>query len=413
MIKRLLIAATLLAAGLGFADDDDAVFMMRIPAKDKFERTRITEMGVTIERVEDGYVWAMGQQKHVNLFKKNKQLGVAFRADIQPLDFPGSDERFHNYNEMNQALRDLAAAHPTLLKLSEFGRSGEGRAITMATITGPEGNAADKPGIFFVGGHHAREHVSVEIPLMLVEHLVSRYAAGDAQIRSLVDSRVIYIVPELNPDGSEYDIASGRYRSWRKNRRNNGDGTFGVDLNRNYGHKWSTIGSSPDTSSDVYHGPSAFSEPETQAVKRFMDANTNVTTVLSFHTFSELILYPWGYTYDSISNERDRRVHETMARTMAQWNHYTPQQSSELYATSGDTTDWAYAEHGVVSFTFELDPTSIWEGGFYPGQRVIDSVFQKNLQPCLYLIEYADNPFRTIDGGNSTDFGLSTPLLAN
>jgi carboxypeptidase T len=410
MFKKMLLAATVVTSMVSFADDDETVYTMRVPAKDKFERTKITEMGVSIERVEDGYVWVMGHKKHVEQLRKLNKLETAFRADIEKLDYPVKDEQFHNYEEMNQKLRDLAAAHPEILTLSEFGKSLEGKVITMATITGGETNALEKPAIFFVGGHHAREHVSVEMPLMLIEHLVTEYAKGNKSITRLVDNRTIYVVPELNPDGSEHDIASGRYKSWRKNRRPNANGTYGVDLNRNYGHRWGTVGSSSDPSSDVYHGTGPFSEPETQAVKSFMETHTNVTTVLSFHTFSELILYPWGYTYDSIANERDLRVHQTMANKMAQWNGYTPQQSSDLYTTSGDTTDWAYAEHGVISFTFELDPKSMWEGGFYPGQSAIQRVFQKNLQPSLYLIEYADNPFRTIEG-TSADYGLSTPIL--
>ena len=85
-----------------------------------------------------------------------------------------------------------------------------------------------------------------------------------------------------------------------------------------------------------------------------------------------------------------------MAETMAKWNGYRPQQSSDLYIASGDTTDWSYGAHGIISFTFELDPATIWEGGFYPGQDFIDPTFRKNLEPCLYLIDMADNPYRSL-----------------
>ena len=112
-----------------------------------------------------------------------------------------------------------------------------------------------------------------------------------------------------------------------------------------------------------------------------------------------MILYPWGHVYESIANARDKQVHEVMAQKMATWNGYQPQQSSELYIASGDTTDWSYGEHKIILFTFELDPANTgWgSGGFYPGADVIPQVQNKNLEPVLYLIEYSDNPYRAIE----------------
>jgi carboxypeptidase T len=255
----------------------------------------------------------------------------------------------------------------------------------------------------FMGNHHAREHVSAEIPLMLLEFLLSNYGK-DAQITALIDTREIFIIPMVNPDGVEYDINTSRYRWHRKNMRQNSSGGVGVDLNRNYGYQWNTGGSSDDPSSDVYHGPSAFSEPETQAVRDFVLGHPNLNILLSYHTFSELILYPWGHKYDKLSDQRDLAAYDTMARKMAQWNHYTPQQSSQLYIASGDTTDWAYGvtketspKNPIFAFTFELSPKDMWSGGFYPGAGVLDQVFQDNLKPALYLISLADNPYQAIE----------------
>ena len=93
-----------------------------------------------------------------------------------------------------------------------------------------------------------------------------------------------------------------------------------------------------------------------------------------------------------------------MAETMSQWNNYRPQQSSDLYIASGDTTDWSYGELGLISFTFELDPKNMWNGGFYPGQDTIDIVFEKNIKPALYLIEQADNPYKVL---NNNQYGVS------
>jgi carboxypeptidase T len=131
-------------------------------------------------------------------------------------------------------------------------------------------------------------------------------------------------------------------------------------------------------------------------MKRFIEARRNAKVLLSFHTYSELILYPWGFQYEPIEKKRDQAVFETMAKSMAQWNGYKPQQSSDLYLTSGDTTDWAYGELGIFAFTFELSPETFWEGGFYPGQDVIDPTFAANVKPALYLLEMANDPYRAI-----------------
>src|SRR5690606_38787524 len=132
----------------------------------------------------------------------------------------------------------------------------------------------------------------------------------------LLDTREIWIVPMINPDGAEHDIATGSYRMWRKNRRNNGDGTFGVDLNRNYATGWGGPGSSGSTGSDIYRGTHAFSEPETVAVREFVKDRKKATTLISFHTFSELVLWPFGHTNDPVASAADREVFETIGRKM-------------------------------------------------------------------------------------------------
>src|SRR5690606_22812703 len=101
-------------------------------------------------------------------------------------------------------------------------------------------------------------------------------------------------------------IATGSYRSWRKNRRNNGNGSYGVDLNRNYGFMWGTGGASKSPSSEVYMGTEPFSEPETSAIRDFVRSKTNTKVLLTFHTFSELILYPWGHKYEGVEKQQDQ-----------------------------------------------------------------------------------------------------------
>ncbi len=398
-MTKILLA--IMFAGLLFtitARSEDTLYWMKIDANNKEERTLIANTGAVIESVMDDYVVVVANATEKALLEKLRNVRMSFALTPEMFDFPEKDSRFHNYDELHAAITEMKTKASDIVEIEVIGKSVEGRDITNIKLTAPSDiKEIAKPAILFTGTHHAREHLSTEIPLMLAQYLVAEYLAGNDHVIKLLESTVVNIIPLVNPDGSEYDIADGRYKMWRKNRSVNSNGTFGVDLNRNYGYGWGGEGASASPGSDTYRGPEAFSEPETQAIKDFVESRKNITTLLSFHTFSKLILYPWGHKYESIQDEADRKVHETMARTMAQWNGYKPQEISALYIASGDTTDWSYGEHKIISFTFELDPSTMWEGGFYPGQGVIDSVFAKNLKPALYLIENTPNPYQVIE----------------
>jgi len=390
------------------------VYWLKFKAETKYDRSAIADMGFAIENYIDGYVYTYGGQEELATAKKSGKLLQHMEVDPMTLDFPSYDSNFHNYAELTKFIYDLQSQYPQLVQISSIGNSVEGRSIPLITISA-DGKDMDHPAVFFMGGHHAREHVSIETPLLLAQYLAKEYTAGNARIVNLLNTRTVYIAPIINPDGAEFDIASGSYKLWRKNRRYNGGSVFGVDLNRNYGFGWGGGGASTSPSNETFRGPNAFSEPETLAVKWFFESHKNITIDLTFHTFSALILYPWGHKYDQIENDKAFRVHKTMAETMAKWNHYTPQQSSQLYIASGDTTDWAYGQLGVISFTFELDPENSGFGmnpekGFYPGQDFIQPVFQKNLEPALYLIEHSGNPYEVIDN-KSNFYGFESSIL--
>lgn len=385
---------------------DSTQYWMKIRAKDKFERSLIANTGIAIETTRADFIVGVGSLEEKKAIEKLGLLEVSFPLS-QEMDFPAKDAAFHNYAEMTEKLRTLTSQHSQISQMSSIGKTREGRDIWAVRISGNLAQADTLPASIFMGGHHAREHLSIELPLYYIEYLLTEYAQGNPRIQNLVNGRDIHIIPMVNPDGAEYDISTtGSYKMWRKNRNLNSDGTYGVDLNRNYGYGWGGGGASTNTSSDTYRGTSAFSEPETQAIKKYVETHENITILLSFHTYSQLILYPWGHVYEGIANSRDKQVHETMAQKMAQWNDYKPQQSSDLYIASGDTTDWSYGEHKIISFTFELDPAnSGWgSGGFYPGAKIIPEVQRKNLEPVLYLIEHSDNPYRVIETGDGPIF---------
>lgn len=399
LLKIYSLFVVLITTQVAIGDNSspmELMYWMKIKALNKFDRTKIEEMGIPIEIIRDDYVISYGYKKDKERLSK-KNLLIASSPLLEPLDFPIEDSVYHNYSELTEKLKKIAAENSDIVALESIGKSVENRDLWHIRISTHLENSHEKPAALYLGGHHAREHLSVDIPLRLMEKFIESYRSGDQRVVRLIETREIHIVPMVNPDGAEYDISTGNYRMWRKNRRNN-KGSWGVDLNRNYGYKWGTGGASSSPQHDTYRGPEAFSEPETQAIKNFIERQTNITILLSFHTFSELILYPWGHQYEPISNLKDLNVYSSMANKMSEWNKYKPMQSSSLYITSGDTTDWAYGQLKIFAFTFELDPTqSQGAGGFYPGPNVIPSVVQKNWEPFLFLMEYADNPYRITD----------------
>lgn len=383
---------------------DSTQYWMKINAKDSFARSLVANTGVSIESVQEDFVIAYGNLEEKQEVEKLGLLDVSFPLTVA-MDFPEKDAVYHNYAELTEKLQDLTTQHQSISRLSSIGKTNEGRDIWSVRISGNLTHADELPAVIFMGGHHAREHLSVELPLYYIEYFLTEYAKGNTRIVNMVNSRDIHVIPMVNPDGAEYDIASN-YKLWRKSRAKNSDGTFGVDLNRNYGFAWGTGGSSDKPMSDTYRGPRAFSESETQAIKKYIEDHQNITILLSFHTFTQLILYPWGHRNESITTVLDKQVHEVMANKMAGWNGYKPMQTSKLYISSGDTTDWAYGAHKIISFTFELDPggNGMNWGGFYPGAAIIPEVQRKNLEPVLYLTTYADNPYRVLEGTSTVAF---------
>jgi hypothetical protein len=184
------------------------------------------------------------------------------------------------------------------------------------------------------------------------------------------------------------------YRYWRKNRRDNGDGSYGVDLNRNYGFKWGydDEGSSPQSNSYTFRGPAPFSEPETQAIRRLCEQHL-FQAMISYHNYSQLILYPWGYTSEPADQKALlHKLGQEMSELIEPVNgrYYEAAQSGvSLYLSNGDTTDWALGIIGIPSFTVELPPVDIFHGEFFNSEEDIQSIFNENLPAMLYLAEWA------------------------
>ncbi|MEU3414353.1 M14 family metallopeptidase [Streptomyces sp. NPDC006658] len=373
-------------------------------------RTAIQAAGVTVDEADEESVVVSGRAEQA---AKLRRMGY----DVQPVgavpergqarlyDFPGADAKYHNYAEANAEIDQRLAAYPGIMNKRVIGKSYQGRDIIAIKVSDNVAADEDEPEVLFTAHQHAREHLTVEMALYLLRELGAGYGT-DSRITGLVDSREIWIVPDLNPDGGEYDIASGSYRSWRKNRQpNSGSTNVGTDLNRNWNHKWGCCGgSSGSTSSETYRGSAAESAPEVKVVADFVRGRVvggrqQIKAGIDFHTYSELVLWPFGYTYADTATGMtadDAAAFQAVGRKMAASNGYTAEQSSDLYITDGTIDDYLWGTQKIFSYTFEMYPTSSSAGGFYPPDEVIERETSRNKDAVLQLLENADCMYRSI-----------------
>jgi zinc carboxypeptidase len=333
------------------------------------------------------------------LLAQHGYRGVRLAARVTTGAATDTFHMFRSFDRAGDGIRATLAAWAAgdpLIHVDSIGASYEGRPI-LAVKIGPPDDSPQRPNVLFLATHHAREWVSTAIALKLIRWLAD--SAGPT-----VASHDVWVIPVQNPDGYQYSFTSDRY--WRKNRRPNAGGTFGVDPNRNYPAFWGVDdrGSSGAQSAETYRGTAAGSEPETQAVMAFHAAHPPVLAV-SYHTYSGLILYPWGFRSGALAP--DLSLFQALAGsdlaptipddvTESSIDRYHPGPGWNLYPTNGEYTDWAYRAHGTIAFTVELTSGCCASGrsyGFeFPDDSArVEQVFRGNLPFALSLIAASGN----------------------
>lgn len=431
--RRAAVTAALLALALGApaygmsataappptpstATQDEAIVQYEIQGPSTAaERTALLSSGVSIDEVDARSVVVSADPMQAKALRARgykltalpgppdrSERGVAAR----PMDFPSADSRYHNYAEASAEIDQRIAQYPGIMSKQVIGKSYEGRNLYAIKISDNVATDEAEPEVLFTAHQHAREHLTVEMALYLLKEFGSKYGT-DTRITNMVNSREIWIVPDLNPDGGEYDIATGSYRSWRKNRQpNSGSSYTGTDLNRNWDYKWGCCGgSSSSKSSETYRGPAAASAPEVKVVSdfvrsRIVGGKQQIKAAIDFHTYSQLVLWPFGWTYNDTApgmTADDLAAYKKIGTGMAASNGYTPEQSSDLYITDGTIDDWLWGDQKVFAYTFEMYPSdSGGGGGFYPPDEVIDRETSRNKEAVLQLLENADCMYRSI-----------------
>ena len=318
---------------------------------------------------------------------------------------PNGFEYYHTYPEVKAEINATVAAHPGIARRFNIGRSYEGRKIWGIKISDNVRADEAEPEIFINAQIHARERASNELALAIVGWLTNNYGADDPlgrRVTDIVNSREIFIVPTVNPDGAEFDILGGRWHEWRKNRQPIPDSTaIGIDLNRQFGYMWNCCGgSSAKPSSPTYHGPSAWYAPEARRYRDFVNSRVKngrqqLAVILSLHSAGKLVLWPYSYTRQDVPPEMpldDHRAFVALGRELAALNGYRGEQGSDLYIIDGDQDDWAYHQHGIFTFTFEMKRGAA--NRYYPSQSELAADIGANRPAVLHLLEQADCPYR-------------------
>ncbi|MBL8761895.1 MAG: hypothetical protein JNL50_11400 [Phycisphaerae bacterium] len=286
-------------------------------------------------------------------------------------------QNFKTLAEINTQITAWTTAYPALASSITVGNSLENRVIKGVKITGPESAEfpkASRPQILFNGCQHAREWISPMVNMYLGDQFLMQYASGGIA-KDLLDRVEFVIVPVVNPDGYEYTWTTNRL--WRKNRRNNG-GSFGVDLNRNWGYQWGGEGASTNPSDETYRGASAFSEPETQVMRNMVLANTRLRAAIDFHSYSQLILSPWSYTSAlppdaAIFDVLNASMQSAIQGVHGQFYDAGPTYTT-IYPASGSSGDWYYGAGStarkILSWGFELRDTGA-NGFLLPADQII------------------------------------------
>ena len=331
-----------------------------------------------------------------NLASKTMASGVCNAPPVvKPNHFHlGSMGGYFTYNEMQQILDSMQLLYPNLIsvKQSLSPLSVEGRSIWQVRISDNPSINENEPEVLYTALHHAREAASLSQLIFYMWYLLENYSSNP-EIKAIVDNSALYFVPCVNPDGYVYNQSTNPNGGgmWRKNRKNNGDGTFGVDLNRNYGAHWgyNNIGSSPSSSSDTYRGTSGFSEPETQAIRNFCNTHTFVTA-LNAHTYSNLLIYPYGYLPSLYTPDSATFVNWAVLLTEDTRFLYGTGDQTVNYVTNGDSDDWMYIEqttkNKILSMTPEAGSAS---DGFWPASSRILDICKTTFTQNLYLAKLA------------------------
>ncbi len=328
---------------------------------------------------------------------------------------------------------DIAANYPALAEWIDIGDSWEkvtpggnaGYDMMVLRLTN-EAITIEKPKLFIMTAVHAREYTTAELNTRFAEYLIANYNI-DPDVTWLLDATEIHLLLQANPDGRKY-AEQGHYQ--RKNTNNTNGGScyvppimndhYGTDLNRNFAFEWGAHnGSSPLPCDQTYRGPTPASESETQAIQNYVSSifpdqrgddltdpapDDAMGIFLDIHSYSELVLWPWGFTYTAAPNGT---ALQTLGRKFAYFNAYEPVQAVGLYPTDGTTDDFAYGELGLAAYTFELGTRFFQDCSIFE-----NTILPDNLPALIYAAKTSRTPYMTPAGPDALEVTALPNMIA-
>jgi carboxypeptidase T len=302
----------------------------------------------------------------------------------------GSMGGFYTFQETLNLLNSFRQKYKSLIsKPLKIGESIEGRPIFAYRISdNADKNERNEPEVLYTGLHHAREPESLMTVLYFMEKILQGYGKS-SEITYLINHRQLWFIPIVNPDGYVYNQQTNPNGGglWRKNRRQNSDGSFGIDLNRNYGFFWgfNDFGSSPIPADDTFRGLSPFSESETAAIRDFVNSH-KFELALNYHSFRNLWIYPFGFNNEETP---DKSIFREYAKYMTRQNGYTFGTTFQTlgYLANGEACDWLYGDlrfgqRKIIAMTPEIGD---FVDNFWPSQNRILPLAAQNYKANLAL----------------------------
>lgn len=376
----------------GYYDFKEHCFIAEITQRDI---NKINSIGLTTELlIDDVSKWYAERNQNADLKEiKTKSLLVPSDYPV-PEDFElGSCGGFSTIDECYAHLDYMFTLYPNLITEKTPVSSlvtYENRPMYYVKISDNPNENEGEPQVLYTGMHHAREGIGMQHQLYYMYYLLENYETNK-EVFDLVNSTEMFFIPIINVDGYARNIQTnpGGGGMWRKNRFPNSDGSYGIDINRNYGYFWGydDEGSSPIPYDDTYRGTEPFSEKETQMLKEFCETH-DFKIALNYHSYSNLFLYPWGYTPEPCP---DDNVFSEYSKRMTAENHYTyGPGSTTIYPTNGGSDDWMYGEQStkekILSWTPEVGNGN---DGFWPSVSRIIPLCQENMLQSILAARYS------------------------
>ncbi|KGL83377.1 Carboxypeptidase B [Tinamus guttatus] len=316
----------------------------------------------------------------------NLQTAMEAQFDSKVRASGHSYEKYNEWETIAAWTADIAAENPDLVSRSVIGETYEGRQLYLLKV-GKSGT--NKQAIFIDCGFHAREWISPAFCQWFVKEAVETYGK-DSVLTNLLDRLDFYILPVLNIDGYVYTWTTNRM--WRKTRsKNAGSSCIGTDLNRNFDAGWCTIGASYNPCASTYCGSAPESEKETKALADFIREHlSSIKAYFTIHSYSQLLLFPYSYTYQYPSNFQElNSISATATKQLASLYNteyiYGPG-AETIYPAAGGSDDWAFDQGIKYSFTFELRDTGRY--GFLLPESQIKPTCEETLLAVKYLANY-------------------------